>query len=273
MYIEHQESVAVTAIRVMSDLHMEFMTPLEQHRFVMSLDPAGVDVLVLAGDICTYRSMVDVMTMFCHRFEASDVVWVHGNHEYYGSDLYAVHARSREAVRQNKNLHWLENDVAVLHGTRFMGTTMWFPQDPLNQLYEHFMNDFRTIKGLHGWVYDENVRSQSFLQQETTVDSIVVTHHLPSRQSSAARFAGSDLNRFFVCDMEPMIRHKGPALWIHGHTHDSFDYMIEHTDDGSATRVVCNPRGYEPMALNPTFDANFTLTEESMNVITDTIDT
>jgi calcineurin-like phosphoesterase family protein len=27
-------------------------------------------------------------------------------------------------------------------------------------------------------------------------------------------------------------------LWIHGHTHDDFDYVI------NQTRVVCNPRGY-----------------------------
>ena len=26
-------------------------------------------------------------------------------------------------------------------------------------------------------------------------------------------------------------------LWIHGHTHDSFDYVV------NGTRVVCNPRG------------------------------
>ncbi len=28
------------------------------------------------------------------------------------------------------------------------------------------------------------------------------------------------------------------ALGIHGHTHDSFDYVLR------GTRVVCNPRGY-----------------------------
>jgi predicted phosphodiesterase len=27
-------------------------------------------------------------------------------------------------------------------------------------------------------------------------------------------------------------------LWIHGHTHDPFDYEI------NGTRVICNPRGY-----------------------------
>ena len=27
-------------------------------------------------------------------------------------------------------------------------------------------------------------------------------------------------------------------VWTHGHTHDTFDYMI------GSTRVMCNPRGY-----------------------------
>ena len=37
------------------------------------------------------------------------------------------------------------------------------------------------------------------------------------------------------------------ALWIHGHKHESFDYEV------NGTRVVCNPRGYAPNALNPDF--------------------
>ena len=42
------------------------------------------------------------------------------------------------------------------------------------------------------------------------------------------------------------------AVWIHGHTHTSFDYRIQ------GTRVVCNPRGY-PLRRqggfeNPGFD-------------------
>jgi hypothetical protein len=34
---------------------------------------------------------------------------------------------------------------------------------------------------------------------------------------------------------------RAPALWIHGHTHDSFDYLV------GPTRIVCNPKGNGPM--------------------------
>ena len=38
-------------------------------------------------------------------------------------------------------------------------------------------------------------------------------------------------------------------LWIHGHTHTVFDYVV------SGTRIVCNPRGYpkEPTGFRPDF--------------------
>ena len=41
------------------------------------------------------------------------------------------------------------------------------------------------------------------------------------------------------------------ALWIHGHTHDSFDYSVK------GTRVLCNPRGYAKNGVNENavFDA------------------
>jgi Icc-related predicted phosphoesterase len=36
-------------------------------------------------------------------------------------------------------------------------------------------------------------------------------------------------------------------LWVHGHMHESYDYEVY------GSRVVCNPRGYAPNALNPDF--------------------
>jgi hypothetical protein len=41
------------------------------------------------------------------------------------------------------------------------------------------------------------------------------------------------------------------GAWIHGHTHESCDYVE------NGTRVVCNPRGYLPMEANPGFQPDF----------------
>jgi hypothetical protein len=67
------------------------------------------------------------------------------------------------------------------------------------------------------------------------------------------RAAGSLLNACFVSDAERLIDGRRTRLWIHGHTHDSFDYWV------NGTRVLCNPRGYARNGVNenPLFDPNF----------------
>lgn len=46
------------------------------------------------------------------------------------------------------------------------------------------------------------------------------------------------LNDYFVNSLEDMLIDSNIPLWIHGHCHDPFDYMIGNT------RIVCNPYGY-----------------------------
>jgi hypothetical protein len=83
--------------------------------------------------------------------------------------------------------------------------------------------------------------------------TVVITHHAPSPQSVHPRFAGSLLNACFVSDAERLIDGSRTRLWIHGHTHDSFDYAA------NGARVVCNPRGYARNGVNenPRFDPDF----------------
>ena len=57
----------------------------------------------------------------------------------------------------------------------------------------------------------------------------------------------------FASNLENLMDGDRVALWIHGHMHESFDYEIY------GTRIVCNPRGYAPMALNEGFEKNIQL--------------
>jgi hypothetical protein len=56
-----------------------------------------------------------------------------------------------------------------------------------------------------------------------------------------------------VSDAERLVDGERARLWIHGHTHDSFDYRL------NGTRVVCNPRGYAKDGVNEnaSFDPGF----------------
>ena len=59
----------------------------------------------------------------------------------------------------------------------------------------------------------------------------------------------------FVSDLDHLTGGDRVQLWIHGHTHDSFDYRL------NGTRVVCNPRGYARDGVNENarFDLEFTV--------------
>lgn len=238
-------------IIVLSDLHFEF----EQdggEEFVASLEPVGADVPVLAGDIGVGSSLDSGLDRLCRRFSRCPVVFVLGNHEFYRVTQEQLLTSIELAQDRNPNLIWLHNSAAVVAGARFVGSTMWFPFDGLNRFHSHKLVDFTAIPNFDPWVYEENARSLSFLDREVGEDSVVVTHHLPSPPSIARDFAGSEINRFFMCDRTDLIRRRRPVLWVHGHTHRSCDYHL------GATRIVCNPRGYFP-GENPAFDPRKTV--------------
>jgi len=85
--------------------------------------------------------------------------------------------------------------------------------------------------------------------------TVVITHHAPSPRSVHPRFAESLLSACFVSDAQHLLGAHRASLWVHGHTHDSFDYGVD------GTRVVCNPRGYVRAGVgeNPLFDPEFTI--------------
>lgn len=112
------------------------------------------------------------------------------------------------------------------------------------------MNDYRQIaKQRNLWqrfvpetAYRLHQQSHLFIGSALRADpikSVVVTHHLPHAYSIPARFQGDLLNAAYASDLSGVIESGRPALWVHGHTHDSCDYTV------GDTRVVCNPRGYE----------------------------
>lgn len=224
----------------MSDLHLEFHRDHGEYLF-KHLDPKGIDVLVLAGDIVPLRDFYwakEYFTEFCSMYK--NVVYCKGNHEYYQTDIgTADHNMGAIAVGLS-NLHVLQHgEPKVVDCQRFVGGTMWFKNDPRNMFHKQGMNDFYVISGgFDPWVYKQNELTVKNLEQNLQEGDVVVTHHLPSYKSVHPKFQDSGLNRFFVCDVEQLILDKQPKLWVHGHTHEGVDYTL------GKTRVVANPMGY-----------------------------
>lgn len=216
-------------IHVLSDLHTEFGL-----RSVLdALRPVTSDILVLAGDIAVRgehgREHDRSLNAILDRVGPSGFMYIPGNHEYYSTGCAST--ASRQEYRNGG-------------GFLMKGCTLWYPdsvhaRDRDNQ---NRMADFRHMD--YDWCISEHEKDMSFLTSGPTPD-VIVTHHLPSRKSTPTRYAGNALDCYFVTPgIADLLQ---PRVWIHGHTHDSFDYKLGNT------RVVCNPRGY-PGELNPDWD-------------------
>jgi predicted phosphodiesterase len=235
-------------LQLLSDIHFEFHRD-DGRAFVESLEPDGIDVLVLAGDIAVGHGIPAALSLVCRRYADAAVVYVHGNHEYYGGNREATCAQTREACAANANLHWLDCEVVELAGRRVLGAPLWFPPLADGAHLERHMTDFTAIESFRDWVYRDNARATDFLERELRRDDLVVTHHLPSRRSVSPRYLDHPLTPFFVSDVEALILERAPAAWFHGHTHDSQRYSL------GPTLVACNPFGYAGHELNRAFNS------------------
>lgn len=234
--------------QLISDLHTEFyegkaLDFVSQLQFV-----SGLDFLLLPGDIVVVngQSLGECREVF--EFlggKARHVIYTVGNHEYYGSQQASEVESALKSILPS-NFHWLENEEATVDGVHFYGGCMWFPNDPLNAVYRDEINDFRLIPDLGSWVYRRNLEftenARRFIRQET----VVLSHHLCSAESTPPEFQASHSNRFFVTEQRALMLEKEPRLWVHGHTHSACRYRL-----GEATEVVSSPYGYPGECNSP----------------------
>jgi len=251
--------VKVVKIQILSDLHCECFGSLKTlNPFLESLTPEAEEdreVVVLAGDIGTTGSEVS-QTMFFYVLDYfnehwKQVLYVPGNHEYYKNNLWDCDKLFKKWELLLDNFVLLERECFIRENypdIRFIGATMWFPERPLNSLYFDMMSDFHLIKNGMNELELRGEESIRYLKQYVQENDIVITHHMPTYQSVPKRFKNSRLNDFFVNELaEDIIANNKPKIWIHGHTHDSCDYMAGNT------RVICNPYGYHGRESNSSF--------------------
>ena len=244
-------------LHILSDLHLgfcEFEPP-----------PSDADVVILAGDIARPRDAV----AWARRFD-KPVLYLLGNHEFYGSSLEETAAElQRQAA--GTGIRVLDNTEVVIGQVRFLGTTLWtnfelfgnggsraaamaeaqtlvrdFSRIRINEAEDRLFSPYDAAA-----LFERDARwLDARLDTKHDGPTVVITHHAPSRHSVHPRFAKSLLTACFVSDAQRLLGGARTQLWIHGHTHDSFDYVL------NGTRVVCNPRGYarNGTAENPCFN-------------------
>ncbi len=268
-------------VKFVSDIHLEFDVPM---------DPGEGDILILAGDILCARHLdgedptlspyggeylrfLDKASKGYNR-----VLMVMGNHEHYGYNV----DKSYDTISRNlpSNIRLLENECEIIDNWMFVGATMWTDcnkGDPITLTHlNDGMNDFRTVRKADGASrflsvdsYVIHRRSREYFDRmineagETGKQVFAITHHAP-HENSVMEYYKDDhvMNGGFRSDLSDIMMDR-PQLryWVHGHMHNTSDYMI------GDCRVMANPRGYprtrdgrifENEGFNPKWKINLT---------------
>lgn len=253
-------------VAIASDLHIEFGD------IILDNVVTKADLLILAGDICMLKDLDkdsergERTRSFFKRISQNFpwTIYVMGNHEHYGGDFAKSEARFNtfRDYHSIHNIHLVEKDTYRLGGYEFICGTLWTDFNDMDSytMYnaERAMNDYKGVKNTDdtvSWKFlpkhalRDHCNMRGYLQtcmdnykeaRRTDNKVVVITHHAPSPGSIHEKYKQDTLmNGNFHSNMDEfIINNPQIQLWVHGHTHDCFDYGI------GGTRVLCNPRGY-----------------------------
>ena len=249
-------------LQILSDLHLDH-APLDAPR-------VGADVLVVAGD-CYDDGVASVR--WCQRQSRRlgiPVVFVPGNHDFYGASMGGRLRAMLHACRGSA-VFVLHNRSVVLGDVRIVGTPLWTdlagssmcPPAIASHAAETLTGDYLEIRAGTGEGarplsadYVRRMHSRALRALDAGLENaceekvVVVTHHAPVLSSLPASLADSALGASFASDLEEYVRYSFAQAWVHGHVHHSVDRMV------GGTRVLCNPRGsgqYQNLDFAPGF--------------------
>lgn len=265
-------------IQLLSDLHLE-----TNPHFTTQPVP-GADLLVLAGDIGSFQknsqlTSLEIADFGLARFSPlavaqggagwpTPVFFIPGNHEYDGLDFDEAHTRLHETC-ERLGMVWLEREVLVHNGVRFVGCTLWTDFDALSTgpmasttsgemtIGEQLKTRDKAFRAANFYlkknhslqagqpmladaVREQGLASQAWLRDALSVPfggpTVVISHFAPSLRSADPRYGITPGTAGFCNSLDDLL--PLAKVWMHGHLHCALDYVA------SGCRVVTNPLGY-----------------------------
>ena len=254
-------------VRITSDLHID-VNKTTDFGFINKLDKT--DLTIIAGDIAgSWRTEYD----FLQDLKSDKpIICVAGNHlgyDYFKYNfLMHVHDTKELSIENLKgkinNVTYLHDDYIEYNDYIIFGGTMYtdfnlYGHDVTKYMMwgERGLNDFNNVKTFDAdlgeirtitaddyvkWYNIFMEKLKKCLNENKDKKFIIITHFGPSVKSVSKKYLSgmnSYLNPCYSVNLDNFIlENENIKLWVHGHTHDKFDYKI------GQCRVVCNPYGY-----------------------------
>jgi predicted phosphodiesterase len=251
---------------ILSDLHMELTRGCDLPAVG---DRPNYHVLVIAGDLIPKAERA--VAWILERVNDRHVVFVCGNHEFYGCDIDRTVEKAR-ALAAGTHVHVLQNDSVqiseVSGGVRrdvtFIGATFWTDfnlfgdADYAMMAAAETMNDYRKIR-VGRYVYklrpshtrQRHLQSRDFIARELRKPKLgtrVLVTHMGLHPTAIRRgFEQNISSAAYTSDCSDLLA-MGVDVAIHGHTHDTYDRMV------AGVRMVTNQKGYGPWGRGTTWD-------------------
>lgn len=235
-------------INYFSDIHLEFGR--------LERPETDADLVIAAGDIGVGRQGINWLKGI-----NKPVLYIAGNHEFYTHEYKRTLNMLRHTC-SDSNIYFLEKNVVVMNGIRFLGCTLWTNllvdgQKKANDISTR-LNDFRNIH-FKEYFFNQMIFTQlhktSVLWLENELEepfdgkTIVITHHAPLQKSWYED--NNELKKIaYHNNLNELIEKHDIAAWFHGHIHKLNDYVV------AGTRILSNTRGYKGPREVGNFDQN-----------------
>lgn len=243
-------------LQILSDLHIDSYA--RQSHPIGHIPKTDADIVLVAGDTANSDRGMPWLQEQAARLQVP-LITISGNHEYFDEDVLSFDQKlatwDNYDAASNKGVCVLQCQHIDIGDIRILGCTLWtdyqyHANEDTMAAARHFMRDYKQIyagKEMFSPEVSMQIHSEhrQWLQQALMTakaldkKTVVMSHHSVSALSVSEKYANLPSNAAFVSDLSGWMHEDwAPTLWVHGHTHEAFDYRIGNT------RVIVNPRAY-----------------------------
>lgn len=215
--------VKTTHIQIISDIHLENLDDNIIFEDIVTIN--NNNILCLLGDIGDPRTEVYVLFIKWCSENFKKVLFVAGNHEYYGLDIYSGELLLEEIFSMFDNVYFLNNSVFEYNNILFLGTTLWTYVPPiLEEKIDNYNSSFKKIEELNSKKCNIlHFQNLEFLNEyiQNFKDKYIIfvlSHHAPIMNNTTHWRQEAKLENYaYACDLSTYI--EKVSYWAYGHTH------------------------------------------------------